>query len=210
MKFLSLLLFSLIFTSCGLMLENRTFLDQMDETNDQSFFVEGRDFRVAAGDSGKVGRTKDEILSRTPQSEEVAASQIADRRLNSEFQNLYNAQSDFARRHYHRYENFFNNVSERIYFLKLGSLDERNQYLMARGAPIGRNMEMNGYQLKQVNEIFLGMSKRQVISAWGRPTRIDVAGDPKYENERWAFYDGGRIRYIYFESGSVQGWTLPE
>ena len=56
--------------------------------------------------------------------------------------------------------------------------------------------------------IQIGMSKTQVEQLWGRPVNIEVAGDPRYENERWSFYHQGKMNYVYFESGEVQGWSL--
>ena len=42
---------------------------------------------------------------------------------------------------------------------------------------------------------------------WGRPDRMDVAGDPKFQNERWAYQRDGVTNYIYFENGRVEGWN---
>lgn len=58
--------------------------------------------------------------------------------------------------------------------------------------------------------IVAGMSKRDVIRAWGYPKRRDIAGYERYENERWLYSTGGRIKLVYFESGVVQGWNLGE
>ena len=52
------------------------------------------------------------------------------------------------------------------------------------------------------------MSKVQVIDMWGRPARIEVAGNPSNENEKWAFYENGRVKFVYFEGGTVQGWQI--
>ncbi len=57
--------------------------------------------------------------------------------------------------------------------------------------------------------LYVGMDKQAVIRSWGKPYRIEVAGNPKNQNERWIFNKGNsRIDYVYFESGIVQGWEI--
>lgn len=58
------------------------------------------------------------------------------------------------------------------------------------------------------NDIFYGMGKNDVIRVWGKPGRVEIAGHPSYENERWSFFEGGEVKQVYFESGRVQGWAL--
>ncbi len=58
------------------------------------------------------------------------------------------------------------------------------------------------------DEIFVGMTKSEVRSVWGGPNRVEVAGNPREENERWAFYHNGEVKYVYFEQGIVQGWQI--
>jgi hypothetical protein len=50
------------------------------------------------------------------------------------------------------------------------------------------------------------MSKTQVLQSWGEPARVDIAGNPSNENERWLYSMNGASKYIYFEAGEVQGW----
>ena len=62
----------------------------------------------------------------------------------------------------------------------------------------------------------IGMNKRKVTLSLGEPSQREVAGNPKYENERWIYnrriptlngeYQERHI--IYFESGSVVGWEI--
>jgi outer membrane protein assembly factor BamE (lipoprotein component of BamABCDE complex) len=61
---------------------------------------------------------------------------------------------------------------------------------------------------RELPELFVGMKKDDVVRNWGRPARIEVAGDPSYQNERWAFYFNGKTKNVYFENGKVQGWEL--
>jgi hypothetical protein len=63
-------------------------------------------------------------------------------------------------------------------------------------------------------DIVPGMSPQEVVSAWGRPREIQVAGEGRSGgNERWLYYSGNSLRYginqarvIYFENGRVAGW----
>jgi hypothetical protein len=50
------------------------------------------------------------------------------------------------------------------------------------------------------------MKKGQVMASIGRPSKVEVAGNPQDENERWLYHMNGASKYIYFESGEVQGW----
>lgn len=60
----------------------------------------------------------------------------------------------------------------------------------------------------------LGMQKTKVQLHMGQPTFVEVAGNPKYGNERWIYersiptMDGyyTEKKVIYFEAGSVVGW----
>ena len=62
--------------------------------------------------------------------------------------------------------------------------------------------------------IRLGMARRNVKMSLGSPTSVEVAGNPKYGNERWIYetsiptLDGyyTEKKIIYFEGGSVVGW----
>ena len=57
-------------------------------------------------------------------------------------------------------------------------------------------------------ELFLGMNKSEVTQVWGKPARVEVAGNPINQNERWSFKEDGNVRQVYFEGGKVQGWAL--
>ncbi len=58
------------------------------------------------------------------------------------------------------------------------------------------------------------MPKQKVSLHLGSPNQIEVAGNPKYGNERWVYersvptIDGyyKETKVIYFEGGSVVGW----
>ena len=56
------------------------------------------------------------------------------------------------------------------------------------------------------NDVSLGMNKNDVLESMGRPLQVEIAGNPRNENERWLYDLNGASKYIYFEAGEVQGW----
>lgn len=215
MNHIKTLTLCLFVTSCANMFENRTFIDQMDHETD-SVFVPGRDFQAIAGDSGNPYRSRDEIMERTPMH---GASLEEQRQNNSLYQELYRKEISLhpkEKKLYSEVEPYLNEVSEKIYFLNL-SYHEKMDFIEANNLPVaGLGREYNrsasrsiaGLNPRGMNEksLYLGMSKDEVMNLWGRPTRIEVAGNPLHQNERWAFYDNGQLKYVYFEGGNVQGW----
>lgn len=168
---------------------------------DDSFLQPHRDFPVLMGDSGDWGYSEEVRRRRTPASVEESEEQQLQQALNWELADLESKQSPQARTHYHQYAHQFATISERIYFLKLPFF-ERYSYLESRGfiseTPFSASAGTGG--------INLGMSKNEVVSAFGRPQRVEIAGNPSYENERWLYAGHGNQQYIYFESGKVGGW----
>lgn len=67
---------------------------------------------------------------------------------------------------------------------------------------------------KSVEQLSTGMSKRSVMTLLGEPTDVQVAGNQRYENEKWVYrrYVPTEAGYqkdtkvIYFEHGKVAGW----
>jgi hypothetical protein len=62
-------------------------------------------------------------------------------------------------------------------------------------------------------ELILGMRTQDVLSIWGKPQRIESAGDPKMGNQKWSYsnsvlrqWNSQPSKVIYFESGKVVGW----
>ena len=200
-------------TSCAGMLQNRSFIDEMDNQNDE-FFVAGRDFPTVPGDSGSAFRSREEIQSRTP----ASASEMAYRQeMTSIERELYTKEAKltpYQQKLYSQAQGYLTTSSEKIYFLNLSDSEKREyldirsmeSYSQSRDTSYGRGLA--SLQPVYSNTLTLGMSKDQVMESWGRPSRIDVAGNPNNQNERWAFYGNGGVRYIYFESGRVQGWNV--
>ncbi len=62
-------------------------------------------------------------------------------------------------------------------------------------------------------EVVLGMKMQDVISVWGEPNDIEMAGDPLLKNQKWIYSESpsrqtqlSSARIVYFEEGQVAGW----
>jgi hypothetical protein len=194
--------------SCSQFQTGRSFLTEMDH-DDSSSFDAGSDFPIMIGDTGRTWRNEKEVIERTPASKYELLERKEERSLMAELHDVERTQSEHAQQLYELHKSKFGTVSEKIYFLKL-SHSEREQYLQSRGfidssasRPIGTSERMH---VLGRTEIFPGMSKDDVQGKWGRPLRVEIAGNPRYENERWAYSYNGATKYIYFEAGKVEGW----
>ena len=214
---LPILLIGLIGCSMG---PSRSYEDQMDRISD-GFFRPNEDFPVVAGDSGTIYRSKKEILGRTPKGLRDSNNYKENENLEDELYRLQTSLTERGNRHYSKYQGQLPNISTKIYFLKLRTIRERNRYLSTlhiptrgksrglasvRGGPTNRlsREEMSAIRNR---DVISGMSKDAVVKAWGNPELIEVAGNARHENERWAYYKNGRIEHIYFENGYVEGWS---
>jgi len=200
------LLISLI--SCSQFQTQRSYLSEM-EHDDSTFFAPKEDFPVVAGDTGRYWASEKERNQRTPHSEQDVAEDRAKLALKAELRTLEGNQSETAMEFYEKYRDKLQTTSERIYFLKLSNSDRRD-YLETRG--FMQSPSKNAYTANEKmfarrhSEILLGMKKNEVVGTWGKPTRVEIAGNPSYQNERWVYNMNGATKYIYFESGEVQGW----
>lgn len=198
----------------GLLSLDRTFIEEMDH-EDERIFTPGRDFQVVPGDSGNPNRTPDEISLRTPASK-YEQKQVKEKR--SLVNELKEREDKLHNEELYRYldaSKYLSSTSEKLYYLDLPPR-ERKFYIMAKNGSgiaveeqekVPTAVSIMKYSLTNENEISLGMDKNSVRSRWGGPARIDVAGDPRFQNERWTFYDSGRIKQVFFENGLVQGWS---
>lgn len=193
------------FSGCAALSE-RSFIETMEKDTD-GFFVANRDFPTVSGDSGSAYRSRKDIRLRTPATAKNKEKYDYQNALQEELDRLEEQQNDRAFHHYLRFKEKMPTVSERIYFLRLNNLRARDQYLFGKGLLGTHGPGPEEREAIRNRDILLGMSKDSVVESWGRPMRVDVAGNPKYENERWAFHRAGRVHYIYFEGGRVQGWT---
>jgi hypothetical protein len=192
------------------MLENRTFVDEMDHQTDD-LFVAGRDFSYTPGDDGVPYRSKEEIMQRTPSYGAEFERRSESNSILSELAMRERNLNPVDREMYNQMREHLETPSEKIYFLGL-SYRDKMEYIDSRRVDLGGSKRASRgiASLKPVyrGALTLGMSKDQVVDVWGRPARVEVAGDPASENERWSFYESGSLRQVYFESGSVQGWNL--
>jgi hypothetical protein len=207
MKSILYLILVLPLVACT-MVPNRSYLAEM-EHNDDAFFQPREDFPVVPGDTGRSWRTEKAWQRRTPASETTRLREREDRSLENELARLESAQSEGAATHYQQYRAKLATTSERIYFLQLKSKADREQYLSSRGFLVetAAVMPFEHHWAAQQGELLPGMSKEDVQESWGRPERVDFAGNPTYENERWMYRRDGAAKYIFFESGRVGGWT---
>jgi hypothetical protein len=216
-----LILMSIFLLSACSLLDHRDFSNEMDEYRyAEPMFSAHQDFMVLSGDSGRDHRTNREIKTRTPAS---INERYEDMHSNSLRRELKHYEARLTEDEYYEFSNMkdeIGSVSEQIYYLRLNSR-ERQEYLQIR--KIKENSPRNsrgydGYGPKRLafhelpkrnvqNDVVLGMQMDEVVGNWGTPEKRDIAGDPKFKNERWAFRKNGRIKYIYFESGRVQGWS---
>jgi hypothetical protein len=189
---------------------HRTFVDEMDNDRD-GFFTPNRDFNVVSGDSSNGRATMADILSRTPASEKDLSKTRESAALSNELRSLEDSQNTEQYYHYLEYKDKLTSISEKIYYLRLKSIQDRNDYLYSKGhyqISSPNNPEIN--EAIGNREIVVGMRKDDVMASWGRPSRVDVAGNPSLENERWTFFYRGRLKQVYFENGQVQGWDIDQ
>jgi hypothetical protein len=202
--YLVILLF--ISVSCSQMGSQRDYLSEMQQ-EDTSFYNPNEDFPVVAGDTGRMGETLSERRSRTPASDGEFSTNKDQYFLTKELANLEANQSEGSFDFYSKYKHKLTTTSEKIYFLKL-PLDERRDYLVWRGfvRPATNSLATDRGIVQKQNQVFLGMSKEEVMNTIGAPKQVEVAGNPSHENERWLYNHNGASSYVYFESGRVEGW----
>lgn len=119
------------------------------------------------------------------------------------------------KKQYLRYRPYLNE-EEKVEFLGLDSVYSRERWIQSRGLAFSTERHSRGIaHLIEQNDIALGMQKEAVKESWGDPDYVEVAGNPKLENERWRFSlpiqtsEGYQIeeRFVYFENGQVVGWN---
>jgi len=208
-KYLLFLSLTVILVSCGSI--ERSFVDQM-EREDDGLFVPGKDFPVMGGDTGDAYRTREEIQMRTPAS---ARGQLRKKNTASIKQELAAKEEALQNEEeidqYRKDRRFLPSDSDKLYYLSLEG-DERSQYIATKREDIqddkkGSKDLVDKHSVHSA-AIYLGMDKEEVVKIWGRPSKVDIAGNPKHQNERWSFVEDGNVKQVYFESGKVQGWAL--
>ena len=116
---------------------------------------------------------------------------------------------------YYKNKPYMRSDRERMAFLSVDGFDDRAAWLEKRGVLGAKTPHTAPIQaLVEINDITLGMTKQAVRDSWGEPELVEVAGNPVYGNERWAYSEQvpsneGYLtehRLVYFESGRVVGW----
>lgn len=201
------------FTGCAALLEQRSYIDEMERESD-GFFVAGRDFPVTNGDTGEAYRSRAEIKRRTPASSRSKEIEKEKSSLEQELQEKVAQLDDESLQNYYRDTKYLESDSERLYYLSMSG-SERTEYINTKITDLADEETLKGdsrefLKRRSVHSrpIAQGMTKDDVMELWGKPTRVEVAGHPKFENERWSFFEGSTVKFIYFESGKVQGWSL--
>lgn len=199
----------LTLSACAELPTGRTYLSEM-EHDDSTFYHPDEDFPVVGGDAEVTGMSMDEYRrNRLPRTESERGEDRETQLLRQELRALEGTQSEEEMAFYQKYKKKLATNSEKIYYLKLPR-GERHQYLQDRGflnSPASRTPASLSQALNpRRSEVGIGMSKNDVVASLGKPSRVEIAGNPSYENERWLYQVNGSNKYIYFESGTVQGW----
>ncbi|MBP5296575.1 MAG: hypothetical protein J6Y94_04505 [Bacteriovoracaceae bacterium] len=201
-------------TGCADLFLNRTYQSQMLLDRDQ-FFVAGRDFAVVPGDRDNPYRSDEEIQRRTPASGPEALRHQRDAALQDELAQKESMLSGSEYQKYLKAKENLEGISERIYYLNLNPQD-RETYLISRGINEYKAPRMTYQQQRSqffllsgqdytAQELERGMTKEQLLHLYGQPAKIEVAGNPAYQNERWSFKVNGRWQWVYLENGRVVG-----
>lgn len=216
-KKLTLLIGLMFLASCAMMMEQRSFVDEMDFETD-GFFVPNQDFEVMPGDEGQAFWNDQDINQRTPASTFSSKERLYTNSLKKELKYRESKLPEGEYRRYLQDQEFLETDSEKIYYLKL-SYAKRSEYLSGKSLNYSYNsiktykkpsLEQRIYEDEQsyTQGVSVGMKKQDVRESWGRPYRIDVAGNPEFENERWIYNKAGKTQVVYFENGMVNGWSM--
>lgn len=213
MKFLGLLvLVNLFLMSCGPISVNRSYVDEMDDRG-KEYLVAGQNFDAIPGDTGNHPYAREDMMKRTPSRHEDYPEWSEEQKIQKELNKKISKLSEEQKLWFNRNEHLLGTDSQKIYFLSLSHAD-REEYLSTisskriRGHSGRRRPASNfRYSPRANREVYLGMGKDEVSGLWGNPHKVDVAGNPRLENERWTFYENGRKKYIYFAQGRVEGWV---
>ena len=193
-------------------MSSRSFHDMMEEDRYDAMFNPGRDFRVLSGDRHFAEEQREQINRFTPPTEYQSRQLSYTTGLEQELKQLEAKLNEAEHQQYELHVNALDTTSEKIYFLKLPTMEKREAYVSSKPTHTGVRRDIASIwrepsSTQSFSSLKVGMRKSDVERLWGRPSRIDMAGDPRYENERWLYYDGQAGRYIYFEQGLVGGWS---
>lgn len=216
LNFKNLMMLSIVFvsSSCSMLLPDRSFIAEMERESD-GFYNPGKDFPVVSGDTGAVGRSREEVKLRTPSSERAKKLNTEALSLSDELKQkeeaLFQGINEPLKEKYSLDKKFLQTDSDKLYYLSL-STPERETYIESKKLDLKEDLEQKTNMVKRrsvhSSELFLGMNKNEVVEMWGKPARVEIAGNPSHQNERWSFLEDGSVKQVYFEEGKVQGWAL--
>ena len=197
-------------TGCSGFLPDRSYIEEMNRDSDP-FLQAGKDFPVMSGDTGEAYRSREEVQKRTPSSER---NQKQAKQQESIKQELEQKEADIPAEYIEQYtkdKKYLPSDSDKLYYLSLSTSD-RGSYINAKKQDMqddqGKGQDFIQKRSIHHDELYIGMDKTQVSQLWGKPSKVEIAGNPKNQNERWSFVEDGSVKQIYFESGKVQGWAL--
>jgi hypothetical protein len=197
-------------TGCSGFLPDRSYIEEMNRESDP-FLQAGKDFPIMSGDTGEAYRSREEVQKRTPSSERNRQSIKQQESIRQE---LEQKEADIPSENLGQYtkdKKYLPTDSDKLYYLSL-SASERGSYINTKRQDMQEDQgkEQDFIQKRSIHheDLYIGMAKTQVLQVWGKPSRVEVAGNPKNQNERWSFVEDGNVKQIYFESGKVQGWAL--
>ncbi len=197
-------------SGCALMLPDRTFMEQMERESDP-FYSPGKDFPIVGGDDGERHISREEMMARTPASKRSSTLTRESASLREELAEKEGDLSEYERAEYTANQRYLLTDSDKLYYLSLDSY-ERDSYIKTLKADYREEMELRSNIVAKrsvhASELFLGMDKSEVMEAWGKPAKVEIAGNPSNQNERWSFREDGSLKQVYFEGGKVQGWAL--
>lgn len=196
------------FVSCTAFMSGRSYLSEMENESDAGFFTPNKDFPVMAGDNGRYWYTESERRARTPASEYDQLKERESNAIKEQRARLEASLPEEEQSLYSSVQNRLSTDSEKIYFLELPSRDKRD-YIEARGWGRSNDKLNTAWENRlatRQKEVMMGMTKDEVMETVGSPVKVEVAGNPQNQNERWMYVTDNQQKYIYFESGRVGGW----
>jgi hypothetical protein len=119
------------------------------------------------------------------------------------------------REQYFNYRPYMESDDDKIAFLSIPTREGRERYAVQQGMYFKTHkFSPRVQQAVSKADIVLGMTKEAVIESWGDPESIEVAGNPRYGNERWHYVEYNSTsegyqredREVIFEAGRVAGW----
>lgn len=215
MRIMLPILLTLLLSSCSMLMEHRSYVDEMDR-EPEGFFVANEDFPVVPGDTGNAFRSKDEITKRTPASRGEKIKSWKAKSLTMELAAKERDLKENSPEDYKLYQSYlklFSSDSQKLYYLSLNTQGQRSFLYSLDRSAASKSTQGEGARAPASNPsdfiLSVGMSKRDVIGGWGKPQNVAIAGSAQYQNEKWSYSGEGGERSIYFEQGVVQGWELP-